>query len=173
MAAAETIGYPVVLRPAFTLGGTGGGFASDEEELRAIMKNALKLSPVHQVLVEKSIKGYKEIEFEVMRDCNDTAITICSMENVDPVGIPTGDSIVVAPCQTLSSREYGILRDAALRIIRALKIEGGCNVQFALDPNPSATTSSRSIPACRAPRRWRPRPAAIPSPAFRRRSPWA
>ena len=122
------------LRPAFTLGGTGGGFASDEEELRAIMKNALKLSPVHQVLVEKSIKGYKEIEFEVMRDCNDTAITICSMENVDPVGIHTGDSIVVAPCQTLSSREYGILRDAALRIIRALKIEGGCNVQFALDP---------------------------------------
>ena len=134
VAAAETIGYPVVLRPAFTLGGTGGGFASDEEELRAIMKNALKLSPVHQVLVEKSIKGYKEIEFEVMRDCNDTAITICSMENVDPVGIHTGDSIVVAPCQTLSSREYGILRDAALRIIRALKIEGGCNVQFALDP---------------------------------------
>ncbi|HIR08427.1 MAG TPA: carbamoyl-phosphate synthase large subunit, partial [Candidatus Pullichristensenella stercoripullorum] len=134
VAAAESIGYPVVLRPAFTLGGTGGGFASDEEELRAIMKNALKLSPVHQVLVEKSIKGYKEIEFEVMRDCNDTAITICSMENVDPVGIHTGDSIVVAPCQTLSSREYGILRDAALRIIRALKIEGGCNVQFALDP---------------------------------------
>ena len=104
VAAAETIGYPVVLRPAFTLGGTGGGFASDEEELRAIMKNALKLSPVHQVLVEKSIKGYKEIEFEVMRDCNDTAITICSMENVDPVGIHTGDSIVVAPCQTLSSQ---------------------------------------------------------------------
>ena len=98
------------------------------------MKNALKLSPVHQVLVEKSIKGYKEIEFEVMRDKSDTAITICSMENVDPVGIHTGDSIVVAPCQTLSSREYGILRDAALRIIRALKIEGGCNVQFALDP---------------------------------------
>ena len=134
VAAAEKIGYPVVLRPAFTLGGTGGGFASDEEELRGIMKNALKLSPVHQVLVEKSIKGYKEIEFEVMRDGQDNAITICSMENVDPVGIHTGDSIVVAPCQTLSSREYGMLRDAALRIIRALKIEGGCNVQFALDP---------------------------------------
>ena len=134
VAAAETIGYPVVLRPAFTLGGTGGGFASDEEELRAIMKNALKLSPVHQVLVEKSIKGYKEIEFEVMRDCNDTAITICSMENVDPVGIHTGDSIVVAPCQTLSSREYGILHALSQSIIRALKIEGGCNVQFALDP---------------------------------------
>ena len=132
--AAEQIGYPVVLRPAFTLGGTGGGFADNPEEMEELLKNALKLSPVHQVLVEKSIKGYKEIEFEVMRDCNDTAITICSMENVDPVGIHTGDSIVVAPCQTLSSREYGILRDAALRIIRALKIEGGCNVQFALDP---------------------------------------
>ena len=132
--AAEEIGYPVVLRPAFTLGGTGGGFADDETELREIMKNALKLSPVHQVLVEKSIKGYKEIEFEVMRDSKDTAITICSMENVDPVGIHTGDSIVVAPAQTLTSKEYHMLSDAALRIIRALKIEGGCNVQFALDP---------------------------------------
>ncbi len=132
--AAEEIGYPVVLRPAFTLGGTGGGFADNEMELREIMKNALKLSPVHQVLVEKSIKGYKEIEFEVMRDSKDTAITICSMENVDPVGIHTGDSIVVAPAQTLTSKEYHMLSDAALRIIRALKIEGGCNVQFALDP---------------------------------------
>ncbi len=132
--AAEEIGYPVVLRPAFTLGGTGGGFADDETELREIMKNALKLSPVHQVLVEKSIKGYKEIEFEVMRDSKDTAITICSMENVDPVGIHTGDSIVVAPAQTLTSKEYHMLSNAALRIIKALKIEGGCNVQFALDP---------------------------------------
>ena len=132
--AAEEIGYPVVLRPAFTLGGTGGGFADNEMELREIMKNALKLSPVHQVLVEKSIKGYKEIEFEVMRDSKDTAITICSMENVDPVGIHTGDSIVVAPAQTLTSKEYHMLSDAALRIIKALKIEGGCNVQFALDP---------------------------------------
>ncbi len=132
--AAEEIGYPVVLRPAFTLGGTGGGFADNEMELREIMKNALKLSPVHQVLVEKSIKGYKEVEFEVMRDSKDTAITICSMENVDPVGIHTGDSIVVAPAQTLTSKEYHMLSDAALRIIRALKIEGGCNVQFALDP---------------------------------------
>ncbi len=135
VAAAEEIGYPVVLRPAFTLGGTGGGFANDEQELREIMKNALKLSPVSQVLVEKSIKGYKEIEFEVMRDANDTAITICSMENVDPVGIHTGDSIVVAPCQTLTNKEYNMLRDSALKIIRALKIEGGCNVQFALDPH--------------------------------------
>ncbi|MBE7053750.1 MAG: carbamoyl-phosphate synthase large subunit [Ruminococcaceae bacterium] len=132
--AAEEIGYPVVLRPAFTLGGTGGGFADNEEELKEIMKNALKLSPVNQVLVEKSIKGYKEIEFEVMRDANDTAITICSMENVDPVGIHTGDSIVVAPSQTLASKEYNMLRESALKIIRELKIAGGCNVQFALDP---------------------------------------
>ena len=132
--AAEKIGYPVVLRPAFTLGGTGGGFADNETELCEIMKNALKLSPVHQVLVEKSIRGYKEIEYEVMRDSNDTAITICNMENIDPVGIHTGDSIVVAPSQTLTNKEYHMLRDSALRIIRALKIEGGCNVQFALDP---------------------------------------
>ena len=135
IAAAEEIGYPVVLRPAFTLGGTGGGFADDETELREILKNALVLSPVHQVLIEKSIKGYKEIEYEVMRDANDTAITVCNMENVDPVGIPTGDSIVVCPSQTLTNTEYHLLRDRALKIIRALKIEGGCNVQFALDPN--------------------------------------
>ena len=132
--AAERIGYPVVLRPAFTLGGTGGGFADNEEELAEIMKNALKLSPVGQVLVEKSIKGYKEIEFEVLRDKNDTAIAICSMENLDPVGIHTGDSIVVAPSQTLTNKEYHMLRDSALKLIRELKIEGGCNVQFALDP---------------------------------------
>ena len=132
--AAEEIGYPVVLRPAFTLGGTGGGFADNEEELREIMRNALVLSPVHQVLVEKSIKGYKEIEFEVMRDKNDTAIAICSMENIDPVGIHTGDSMVIAPAQTLTDKEYQLLRGSALKIIRELKIEGGCNVQFALDP---------------------------------------
>ncbi len=133
--AAQTIGYPVVLRPAFTLGGTGGGFADDEEQFREIMKNALVLSPVHQVLVEKSIKGFKEIEYEVMRDGNDTAIAICNMENLDPVGIHTGDSIVVCPSQTLTNKEYHMLRDAALRLIRALNIQGGCNVQFALDPN--------------------------------------
>ena len=131
---ANRIGYPVVLRPAFTLGGTGGGFADNEAELVDIMKNALKLSPVHQVLVEKSIKGYKEIEFEVMRDSSDTALAICSMENVDPVGIHTGDSVVVAPAQTLTNKEYHLLRDSALKLIRELKIEGGCNVQFALDP---------------------------------------
>ena len=132
---AEKIGYPVVLRPAFTLGGTGGGFAENREEFSALIKNALVLSPVHQVLIEKSVKGYKEIEYEVMRDSNDTAITVCNMENIDPVGIHTGDSIVVCPSQTLTNKEYHMLRDSALKIIRALKIEGGCNVQFALDPN--------------------------------------
>ena len=130
----EKIGYPVVLRPAFTLGGTGGGFAETQEEFLPLMKNALSLSPVSQVLIEKSIKGYKEIEYEVIRDSNDTAITICNMENLDPVGIHTGDSIVVCPSQTLTNKEYQMLRDSALKIIRALKIEGGCNVQFALDP---------------------------------------
>ena len=132
---AEKIGYPVVLRPAFTLGGTGGGFAENEKEFLSLMKNGLALSPVHQVLIEKSIKGYKEIEYEVMRDANDTAITICNMENLDPVGIHTGDSIVVCPSQTLTNKEYHMLRDSALKIIRALEIEGGCNVQFALDPH--------------------------------------
>ena len=132
--AAKRIGYPVVLRPAFRLGGTGGGFADDETQLREMMRNALSLSPVHQVLIEKSIKGYKEIEYEVIRDHNDTAIAICNMENIDPVGVHTGDSIVVAPSQTLTNKEYQLLRDSALRLIRALKIEGGCNVQFALDP---------------------------------------
>ena len=132
--AANAIGYPVILRPAFTLGGTGGGFAANDDEIRILMKNALAVSPVHQVLVEKSIKGYKEIEYEVMRDANDTAITVCNMENLDPVGIHTGDSIVVAPSQTLTNKEYHMLRDSALKIIRALEVKGGCNVQFALDP---------------------------------------
>ncbi len=135
LAAAAEIGYPVILRPAFTLGGTGGGFADTPEELAEKMKNALALSPVHQVLVEKSIKGYKEIEYEVMRDANDTAITVCNMENLDPVGIHTGDSIVVAPSQTLTNKEFQMLRSSALKIIRALGVQGGCNVQFALDPH--------------------------------------
>ena len=133
--AANEIGYPVVIRPAFTLGGTGGGFADDETELKEILKNALVLSPVHQALIEKSVKGYKEIEYEVIRDANDTAITVCNMENIDPVGIHTGDSIVVCPSQTLTNKEYHMLRDSALRIIRALDVKGGCNVQFALDPH--------------------------------------
>ena len=134
MEAARRIGYPVVLRPAFTLGGTGGGFAADEAEFRLRMQRALAASPVGQVLIERSVRGYKEIEMEVMRDADDTAIVVCGMENVDPVGIHTGDSVVVCPVQTLANREYQMLRDSALRIIRALKIEGGCNVQFALDP---------------------------------------
>ncbi len=135
--AAARIGYPVVLRPAFTLGGTGGGFAYNEEELVEIGTNAFKLSPVHQVLIEKSVKGYKEIEFEVMRDSSDKAITICGMENVDPVGVHTGDSIVVAPIMTLNEHDLKMLNDSAIKIIRELKIEGGCNVQFALNPHTS------------------------------------
>ena len=135
--AAARIGYPVVLRPAFTLGGTGGGFAYSEEELIEIGINAFNLSPVHQVLIEKSVKGYKEIEFEVMRDTNDHAITICGMENIDPVGVHTGDSLVVAPIMTLSKEDEKMLNDSAIKIIRELKIEGGCNVQFALNPHTS------------------------------------
>ena len=135
--AAEKIGYPVVLRPAFTLGGTGGGFANNEEELIEIGLNAFKLSPVHQVLIEKSVKGYKEIEFEVMRDSNDHAITICGMENIDPVGVHTGDSLVVAPIMTLNDHDLKMLNDSAIKLIKELKIEGGCNVQFALNPNSS------------------------------------
>ena len=130
----NTHGYPVVVRPAYTLGGTGGGFADNEEELREICEAGLKISPVGQCLIEQSIAGYKEIEYEVMRDANDNAIVVCNMENIDPVGIHTGDSIVVAPVQTLTDRENQMLRSASLKIIRALKICGGCNVQLALDP---------------------------------------
>ena len=135
--AAKRIGYPVVLRPAFTLGGTGGGFAYNEDELVEIGLNAFKLSPVHQVLIEKSVKGFKEIEFEVMRDGSDHAITICGMENIDPVGVHTGDSLVVAPIMTLSPEDEKMLNDSAIKLIRELKIEGGCNVQFALNPHSS------------------------------------
>lgn len=135
--AADDIGYPVVVRPAFTLGGTGGGFAENREELIEIGTNAFKLSPVHQALIEKSVKGYKEIEFEVMRDSNDHAITICGMENIDPVGVHTGDSLVVAPIMSLNDHDLKMLNDSAIKIIRELKIEGGCNVQFALNPNSS------------------------------------
>ncbi len=131
----ERIGYPVIVRPAYTLGGTGGGICEDEKELIEIIANGLKISPVHQCLLEKSIAGFKEIEYEVMRDSRDNAIVVCNMENVDPVGIHTGDSIVVAPSQTLSDREYQMLRNTSLKIIRALGIEGGCNVQLALDPD--------------------------------------
>ncbi|MEH7333407.1 carbamoyl-phosphate synthase large subunit [Neobacillus drentensis] len=131
----ERVGFPVIVRPAFTLGGTGGGICHNQEELEEIVTSGLKNSPVHQCLLEKSIAGFKEIEYEVMRDANDSAIVVCNMENIDPVGVHTGDSIVVAPSQTLSDREYQLLRNVSLKIIRALKIEGGCNVQLALDPN--------------------------------------
>ena len=137
VSAAKKIGYPVVLRPAFTLGGTGGGFAYNEEELKNLAVGALSASPVHQVLVEKSVKGYKEIEFEVMRDGDDNAITICGMENIDPVGVHTGDSLVVAPIMTLNDHDLKMLNDSAIKLIRELKIEGGCNVQFALNPESS------------------------------------
>ena len=132
---ANKLGYPVIIRPAYTLGGAGGGVAYNEEELRLISHNGLMLSPITQVLIEKYIAGWKEVEFEVIRDCNGNCLTVCSMENVDPVGIHTGDSIVVAPAVTLSTKEYNMLRGAALSIITELGIEGGCNVQFALNPD--------------------------------------
>ena len=134
VAFAESIGYPVVLRPAYTLGGSGGGIAHNQMELRKILENGLRLSRVGQVLVERSIAGWKEIEYEVMRDSAGNCITVCNMENIDPVGVHTGDSIVVAPSQTLSDKEYQMLRTAALNIIDELQITGGCNVQFALHP---------------------------------------
>ncbi len=132
---AHNIGYPVIVRPAFTMGGTGGGIANNDDELKEITSFGLKYSPVRQCLIERSIAGYKEIEYEVMRDKNDNAIVVCNMENIDAVGVHTGDSIVVAPSQTLSDREYQMLRNSSLKIIRALGIEGGCNVQLALDPH--------------------------------------
>jgi carbamoyl-phosphate synthase large subunit len=131
---AEEIGYPVIVRPAYTLGGTGGGIAADEKELREIASNGLRLSRVGQVLIEKCISGWKEVEYEVIRDSKGNAITVCNMENIDPVGVHTGDSIVVAPAQTLSDKECQMLRASALKIINSLGIEGGCNVQFALHP---------------------------------------
>ena len=132
---ANEIGYPLIVRPAFTLGGSGGGIADNEQQLRDTAKNGISLSPINQILVEKSIAGWKEIEFEVMRDCAGNVITVCSMENFDPVGVHTGDSIVIAPAVTLADREYQMLRSAALEIIKALGVEGGCNVQFALHPH--------------------------------------
>ncbi|WP_281190822.1 carbamoyl-phosphate synthase large subunit [Staphylococcus schleiferi] len=129
------VGYPLIVRPAFTMGGTGGGICHNDEELHEVVSNGLKYSPATQCLIEKSIAGFKEIEYEVMRDKNDNAIVVCNMENIDPVGIHTGDSVVVAPSQTLSDVEYQMLRDVSLKVIRALGIEGGCNVQLALDPH--------------------------------------
>ncbi|MDD7384072.1 MAG: carbamoyl-phosphate synthase large subunit [Actinomycetaceae bacterium] len=135
VAVAHTIGYPLIVRPAFTLGGSGGGICDNEESLRTVVANGLTLSPITECLVEQSIAGYKEIEYEMMRDANDDALVVCTMENFDPVGVHTGDSIVFAPTQTLTDREHQMLRDASLKIVRALGIEGGCNVQLALDPN--------------------------------------
>ena len=134
VAFANKAGYPLIVRPAYTMGGLGGGIANNEEELVNICSLGLKHSRIHQVLLEQSVAGWKEIEYEVMRDANGTCITVCNMENIDPVGIHTGDSIVLAPSQTLCDQEYQMLRTSALKIIDALKIEGGCNVQFALDP---------------------------------------
>jgi carbamoyl-phosphate synthase large subunit len=130
----KEIGFPVIIRPAYTLGGDGGGFAYNDEELEAVLKKGLAASPIQQVLVERSIKGWKEIEYEVMRDANDTCIIVCNMENMDPVGVHTGDSIVVAPSQTLTDVQYQMLRDSSIKVIRDLKIIGGCNIQFALHP---------------------------------------
>ncbi len=132
---AQRIGFPIIIRPAFTLGGSGGGIAKNDEEYSQYVTTGLQQSPINQILVEKSIAGFKEVEYEVMRDSNDTCITVCNMENIDPIGIHTGDSFVVAPSQTLTNNEYQMLRTSAIKIIRALKIEGGCNVQFALDTN--------------------------------------
>lgn len=132
---AGKIGYPVIVRPAFTLGGSGGGIANDEEEFKKIAENGLRLSPITQILVEKCISGWKEIEFEVVRDGAGNAITVCSMENFDPVGVHTGDSIVIAPAVTLADKEYQMLRTAAIKIVDAMGVEGGCNCQFALNPN--------------------------------------
>lgn len=132
---ANKIGYPIIVRPAYTLGGTGGGIAESEEELDEILALGLQLSSIGQVLLEKSVKGWKEIEYEVMRDSRGNCITVCNMENIDPVGIHTGDSIVVAPSQTLSDKEYQMLRSASINILNSIGIKGGCNVQFALNPN--------------------------------------
>jgi len=133
----DEIGYPLIIRPAYTLGGTGGGIAWNDEQLEQFVHTGLERSLIHQILLERYLNGWKEVEYEVMRDGNDTAITICNMENIDPMGVHTGDSIVVAPSQTLSDKEYQMLRTASLNIIRALGIEGGCNVQLSLDPNSS------------------------------------
>lgn len=135
VAFAEQIGFPIIIRPAYTLGGTGGGIAENMKQFIALVEKGLAESPIRQCLIERSVAGFKEIEYEVMRDQSNTCITVCNMENVDPVGVHTGDSIVVAPSQTLTDEEYQMLRSSAVKIISALGIIGGCNIQFALDPN--------------------------------------
>ena len=170
---ANEIGYPLIIRPAFTLGGSGGGIVENEEELREITENGLRLSPITQVLVEKCVSGWKEIEFEVIRDSKGNVITVCSMENFDPVGVHTGDSIVIAPAVTLADQEYQMLRSAALDIINVLKVEGGCNVQFALNPDSFEYAVIEVNPRVSRSSAWPPRPPAIPSPRWRPRSPSA
>jgi carbamoyl-phosphate synthase large subunit len=173
LAFSEEIGFPLIIRPAFTLGGTGGGMAYNLDDLREIAGNGIRMSPIGQILVEQSVAGWKEIEFEVMRDSHSNVITICSMENIDPVGVHTGDSVVIAPAVTLSDKEYQMLRKASLAIVNALQVEGGCNCQFALNPDSFDIRSSRSTPAYPGPRPWPPRPPASPSPRSPQRSPSA
>ena len=168
--ALDEIGLPAIIRPAFTLGGTGGGIVETEAAYRERIRAGLRASPISQVMVERCLVGWQEVEYEVMRDADDTCIAVCSMENVDPLGVHTGDSIVVAPVQTLTDPVHQRLRSAALAIIRALGVEGGCNVQFALSPDSPNTPSSRSIRASRARPRWHPRRRATRSPASRPRS---
>lgn len=173
VAFADEHGYPVIVRPAYTLGGTGGGIANDHAQLVEISANGLELSPVTQVLIERSIAGFKEIEFEVMRDAADNALIVASMENFDPVGIHTGDSIVVAPVQTLADRELQMMRDAALKIIRALKIEGGVNIQMALDPESFKYYIIEVNHVYLVHLLWRQRQRVIQLPRWRRRLRWA
>ena len=169
---AEKIGYPVVLRPAYTLGGSGGGIAHDRGQMIEILENGLRLSRVGQVLVERCIAGWKEIEYEVMRDSKGNCITVCNMENIDPVGVHTGDSIVVAPSQTLGDKEYQMLRTSALNIISELNITGGAMYSMPSIRRPLSIVSLRSTPGSAGLRRWLPRPPATPSPRWRQRSPW-
>ena len=173
VAFAATIGYPVIIRPAYTLGGTGGGIAQDETQLRQIAEGGILYSRVGQILVEKCVAGWKEIEYEVMRDGKGNVITVCNMENVDPVGVHTGDSIVVAPSQTLTNKEYQMLRTSALKIITALGIEGGCNVQFALDPNSFEYAVIEVNPRVSRSSALASKATGYPSPRWRPRSPWA
>ena len=167
-----SIGYPVIVRPAYTLGGTGGGIADDEEELREIAHNGIRLSRVGQVLIERCIAGWKEIEYEVMRDSKGNCITVCNMENLDPVGVHTGDSIVVAPSQSLSDKDYQMLRSSALNIISALGIQGGCNVQYALNPDSFEYAVIEVNPRVPAPPRWPLRRRATRLRAWRRKLRW-
>ena len=161
--------YPLIVRPAYTLGGTGGGLVYNETELRTILKTGLEASIINQCLVETSLLGWKELEYEVLRDKANNCIVVCNMENIDPVGVHTGDSIVVAPSQTLSDLDYQMLRTASINVIRALNVQGGCNIQFALHPLIGASIkSSKSIRACRGRRRSHPKRRAIRSPRSRR-----